>query len=265
MKRRPIVLLLLAVVGTVFPSSSADLTKIDRTITKEPKYASQPLYALLVFGPEAAKRVWLVLDGEVLYVDRNGNGNLTEANERVELDVDATKKLKVAPGAYKGMNVFDIGEVAGMRLQFHFWVRDETFDAKDEPDILKKYRQEQQANSWENASLYRLTKDGRAQIPVMLCQRPKDAQISHLGGPLTFQLRSPEPERLLKRGGGEAVFEVRIGTVGVPTRNSRYPVFAPLTTSEVPAGVHPVAEFEFPNKAPDQPPLKVAVTLNNRC
>lgn len=264
MKRNSIVLLLLAVFG-IFPASAADLTKIDRTIAKEPKYTSQPHYALLVFGPEAAERVWLVLDGEALYVDRNGNGDLTEANERVELDVDATKKLKVAPGAYKGMNVFNIGEVAGMRLRLDFWVRDESFDPKEEPDVLKKYRKEQQVNGWENASLYRLTNAGGAQIPVMLCQRPKDAQISHLGGPLTFQLRSPEPERLPKRGGGEAVFDIRIGTPGVPTRNSRYPVFSPLTTSEVPADVHPVAEFEFPNKAPNQPPIKVEVPLNKRC
>jgi hypothetical protein len=263
MKPSPIVLSLIAVFCAVLLSGAADLTKIDRTIAKEPKYTSQPYYALLVFGPEAAKRVWLVLDGEVLYVDRNGNGDLTEANERVELDVDATKKLKVAPGAYKGMNVFNIGEIAGMRLQFNFWVRDESFDPKLEPEILKKYRRERQENGWENASLYRLTKDGGAQIPVVLCQWPKDAQISHLGGPLTFRLRSPE--RLPKRGGGEAVFDVRIGTPGVPTRNSRYPVFSPLATSEVPTDVHPVAEFEFPNKAPDQPPIKVAVTLDKRC
>src|ERR1700724_3146257 len=62
---------------------AADLTKIDRTIAKEPAYKSKPKYCLLVFGPEAKSRVWLVLDGDVLYVDRNGNGDLTEKGERV--------------------------------------------------------------------------------------------------------------------------------------------------------------------------------------
>jgi len=38
-----------------------------------------------------------------------------------------------------------------------------------------------------------------------------------------------------------------------------------LTTGEVPAFVHPVARFEFPNKAPGQPPIKLAVTLDRRC
>src|SRR6266702_3291632 len=54
------------------PSPAVDYTKIDRTIAKEPRYQSKtPKYCLLVFGPEAKTRVWLVLDRDVLYVDRN--------------------------------------------------------------------------------------------------------------------------------------------------------------------------------------------------
>jgi hypothetical protein len=60
----------------------AGLTKIDRTIAKEPAYKSKPKYCLLIFGPEAKTRVWLVLDGNVLYVDRNGNGDLTGEGKR---------------------------------------------------------------------------------------------------------------------------------------------------------------------------------------
>src|SRR2546425_12221632 len=63
-----------------------DLTKIDRTIAKEPQYQSKsPKYGLLVFGPKADKRVWLVLDKDVLYVDINGNGDLTEPGEKVKV------------------------------------------------------------------------------------------------------------------------------------------------------------------------------------
>ena len=40
-------------------------------------------YGLLMFGPEGKDRVWIVLDGDTLYVDRNGNGDLTEANENI--------------------------------------------------------------------------------------------------------------------------------------------------------------------------------------
>src|SRR5215510_10605392 len=148
-----------------------DLTKVDRTIAKEPAYKTKPKYCLLVFGPKAKTRVWLVLDGDVLYVDRNGNGDLTDANERVELDVEATKKIKVAPGAYTGMNVFNIGEVQGVRLELHFWVRNKEFVPQD--DFYKQILKERADNKWENASLMRISKDGsQAQNPVMFCQKP---------------------------------------------------------------------------------------------
>jgi len=69
-----------------------DLAKLNRNILKEPTYnAKQPLYGLLVFGPEADKRVWIVLDKskrdascyDVLYVDRNADGDLTASDERL--------------------------------------------------------------------------------------------------------------------------------------------------------------------------------------
>jgi hypothetical protein len=63
-------------------SERVDLAGIDRSIAKEPAYrtASQE-YCLLVFGEKADTRVWLVRDGATLYVDRNGNGDLTEPGE----------------------------------------------------------------------------------------------------------------------------------------------------------------------------------------
>src|SRR5262249_56425334 len=74
---------LLVVGNTAVTAWGADLTKIDRTIAKEPAYKSKPQYCLLLFGPEAKTRVWLVRDGDVLYVDRNGTGGLTEDGGRV--------------------------------------------------------------------------------------------------------------------------------------------------------------------------------------
>src|SRR5262249_60230214 len=53
------------------PALGVDLTKIDRTIAKEPAYQSKsPSYGLLVFGSKAKSRAWVVLDGDVLYVAR---------------------------------------------------------------------------------------------------------------------------------------------------------------------------------------------------
>src|SRR5262249_46072878 len=66
-----------------------------RTAPTDPAYQSKsPRYCLLVFGPKAETRVWLVLDlvsepweadgaKNALYVDRNGNGDLTDPSARV--------------------------------------------------------------------------------------------------------------------------------------------------------------------------------------
>src|SRR5437660_1658389 len=51
---------------------------------KEPAYQSEPRYALVVFGLKAETRVWMVLDGSILYVDLNANGDLTEPDKRLE-------------------------------------------------------------------------------------------------------------------------------------------------------------------------------------
>src|SRR5262245_16194099 len=74
-------LTVLAFLAGLAPASATDLAKVGRTIAKEPTYKSRPQYCLLVLGAEAKFRVWLVQDGGALYVDRNGNGDLTEAGK----------------------------------------------------------------------------------------------------------------------------------------------------------------------------------------
>src|SRR5262249_26078015 len=64
---------------------AADLTKIDRTIKKEPAYAAKPAYCLLVFGGMAQERIWLVVAGDNVYLDRNANGDLTERAKKFAL------------------------------------------------------------------------------------------------------------------------------------------------------------------------------------
>lgn len=67
------------------PAVECDLTKIPRTILKGPTLLTKvpPRYCLLVFGPNAATRIWLVADGMLLHIDRNANGNLAETDEQV--------------------------------------------------------------------------------------------------------------------------------------------------------------------------------------
>src|SRR5262245_16175679 len=85
----------------IAPASAAYLSKIERVIAKEPAYQTKnPKYCLLVFGEEAKQRVWLVLDGNALYVDRNGNGDLTEPGKRVP--ASATGKFFQAGQLFDG-------------------------------------------------------------------------------------------------------------------------------------------------------------------
>jgi hypothetical protein len=69
-----------------------DLGQISRKIAKQPSYTAKPLYGLYAFGPQAKTLVWVVVDKsdvakaeyDVLYFDRNANGDLTEPGERIE-------------------------------------------------------------------------------------------------------------------------------------------------------------------------------------
>ena len=82
-------LLLAPLFGQAFENTA--LKNVDRRIEKQPAYNSKrPLYGLLVFGPAADKPVWMVLDRskpeaehyDLLYVDLNANGDLSESAER---------------------------------------------------------------------------------------------------------------------------------------------------------------------------------------
>lgn len=85
MRLRLVLLTGLAALVLAPPARPADLQQVERKIVKEPAYQSKaPRYCLLVFGPEAKDKVWLVQDGDVLYVDRNGDGDLTEEGNRVQ-------------------------------------------------------------------------------------------------------------------------------------------------------------------------------------
>lgn len=55
-----------------------------RKLAKQPAY-SQPTqqYLRLLLGQKQPREIWIVRDGSDVYVDRNGNGDLTEPDEKV--------------------------------------------------------------------------------------------------------------------------------------------------------------------------------------
>ena len=91
--KRIFILPLAAVVllSAVSRAADVDFAKVDRRIARLPGFiAEKQLYGLLVFGPDGGTRVWAVLDKskrdlptyDVLYLDLNCDGDLTNAGER---------------------------------------------------------------------------------------------------------------------------------------------------------------------------------------
>src|SRR5262249_33657054 len=88
---------------TSVAGAAVDLSQCRRSPVKEPAYRSKPKYCLLVFGPEAKTRVWLVQDGDTLYVDRKGDGDLTPLGNKVV----AEKQEDADEGTYQ----FKVGDI----------------------------------------------------------------------------------------------------------------------------------------------------------
>jgi hypothetical protein len=205
------------------------------------------------------------MDGDdVLYFDRNGNGDLTDPEDRIAPDAAALKKAtRQEDSPYAPSHEFAIGSVAGVDLRFDFWVRKRGFVPRDER--YRKLMQDRQDNNWENGTLWRITGPrGAAQNPTLLCAKPADAQITHLDGPLTFGLKSRAKQKL-QPWPRETVFDVHIGTAALSPRNCPYDMFSPLAESEFPRDVHPVAVFTFPPKSPGQTPIVKSIDLDERC
>ncbi len=233
-----LVLLLATVITVILPPSASalDLTRIERVIVREPDYqTTTPRYALVVLGPEATSRVWLVVDGDHLYVDRNGNGDLTESDELVA--GNRSKDGQVARFHVKGLNAWD-GQTADLRIV----LTGETnfYDAL----ALTLDGVPYQSVSFDNEGSFRFA-DSAAQAPIV-----------HFGGPLHMSLRI---DQSLRRGTKSSVMTM-IGSRGLGDG-----AFAALDFPRVPEGIHPVADIELPNPVEGAAPIRVRLPLDHRC
>jgi hypothetical protein len=211
----------------------ADLTKIDRTIAKEPAYQSKtPKYGLLVFGPEAKSRAWVVLDGDILYVDRNCNGDLTEAGERLVIKNPKRNKKPGTSSAVDSMSVV-ITDCDGAKHPVTFRL------TSTGVGLVARCHGSQYVGSTY-----------RDDMPF--AARPQDAPIVHLNGPLTLQLVDPPRQW----SPGEKVdLVVLFGTPGLGRG-----IFAYMIQGS-PSSPRPTAEIQFPAKNPAAKPLVVKVAL----
>jgi hypothetical protein len=250
----------------LFPLSTPaiDLTKIDRTIQKEPAYRSKaPNYCLLVFGPEAKFRVWLVFDGDTLYVDRNGNGDLTEPNKRLEPSEKPAERSLTRAMAYTVGVIHD--PTTGKKytqMKIHRAVLDPEFIPRTRKDKerLAEYRKTYpQFVAGGLARIYLYGRGGKiSQIGTLWgSTRPTKASILHFDGPLVFRLVDGG---MLRRGAEPADFRVELITPGLGKW-----VYTTVGHVVVPKGISPVAEFEFPTSGRAEQTIKVRRALTGRC
>jgi len=223
---------------------AADLSKIPRTIAKEPVYKSKPKYCLVVFGPEVKKRMWIVLDGDVLYVDKNGNGDLTEKGKSLSF---TNQPLNVPDPTYplEELHNFSVGDltdggVTYANVEISHTILKKNFEAKGEfgkdmARLLKK-----------DPELTRLgvhaSRNGKVRFQALgyAADGPKEAPILYIDGPLTMK---PHNVSGLVRGSTPFEFYAVVGTQGLGEDS-----FAILDYTEIPESAKPLVEIEFPGK-----------------
>jgi hypothetical protein len=257
--KTPFWLAALLPVALVGPLSAADLTKVDRTIAKEPAYKSKsPRYCLLVFGPEAKTRVWLVLDGDTLYVDRNGNGDLTEKGEKVAMP-PFEKKDKAGP-LLLGWRQIEAGPITAapkdlqeLRLIQHKINPAHKPISDEEAEVLLGRPPDGLITEVLLPNHSAMADDAGM---LQFASRPPDAPIIHFGGPLQISLL---PMEKLVRG-QETQLRVWVGTPGLENGT-----FAVRSYEGVPGDACPVADLEFANKEAGKEPIRRRVTLKERC
>jgi len=91
---------------------------------------------------------------------------------------------------------------------------------------------------------------------------PEHAPVLHVGGPLHMGFEVPAASALERKGDG--VYELSVG-VGTPGVGKGSFVHLSYAKGAIPEGVFPVAELEFPNKAPGGPPVRLRTVLKQRC
>jgi hypothetical protein len=228
---------LAGLLGGVVPAHAVDLKMIERRIAREPAYQSgAPRYCLVVFGPQAKTRVWLVRDGDILYADLNANGDLTEGGKclAVRRHAEGFGVVLTPPLAPND------GVPANTRLKLKF------FDDQVELYLL-------------NDQLQVVSSDANG--PVQFSAEPASASILHVGGPLTLTL---DGMCTLRRGPDGTRLSVKVGTQGLG-QGAFVARFHAEVYSKVSRELVPVADLTFPAKARGAEPRRTRVVLDDRC
>lgn len=215
---------------------ATDYDAVGRRLTKEPAYRTKnPRYALLLFGPEARLRVWVVLDGAVLYVDRNGDGDLTAENERFATEADC-KAVELRDPDGETRYVID-----RIRTDHSFYT----------PNVLE----DRQERGTPPGLMADVSVKGAVEYQqycdvVEMRASPATAMLAHFHGPLTIAPMTIDwklPDgTALRKGKNPPEFVANVGTM-----SGKHGCWVVVRTCDekaclFPEGVRPVVEVEYP-------------------
>jgi RNA polymerase sigma factor (sigma-70 family) len=224
------------------PAVPKALQKVERAIRKEPKYAGEPRYLLLAFGPEAKFLVWVVLDGTTLYVDRNGNGDLTDDGEKFTDGAVKHEKGKVRSVMYFGIELTEPNGTKHPNLMM-------SAVNMESGGTYAKFGVRVNGKTDQTAGLTNLR----------LAESAKDAQVAHFGG-TEITVRPSLSMPGYPDANARADFRVQVGTPGIGSGS--FVSFLSELTAE---GIGPVAEFEFTPVKAGEPTRKITLHLTERC
>jgi hypothetical protein len=239
----------LALVGALlsaFALYADDLSQVERRISREPAYRNEPLYCLVVFGKTLHPRIWLVLDGKHLYVDRNGSGDLTEPGKRFEpTSADSSQFPQVEIEAADRVT-------RKLQLFIYDWRPGEAARPEENgPSLTVDDQEGRTYGAW-----------GDQESAVIWSRRPESAPILHIGGPLRMGFEVRAKNAFVHKDGDTYELNVGVGTPG----------FGPGTfthlkywNNAIPESLKPSARLEFANKTPGGLPIQIEVTLRERC
>ncbi len=192
---------------------AADPSTIDRTLPDEPRYATpHPTYCLLVFGPEAKTRVWLVQDGDSVYIHASPDGK-------------APAEWRQVGRSDRGS--FNLGDIWAEGGQVRY------AGLTYAPNAPKRKLYIQVAGRRQEAG-----RDRRGKLAF--AASPAEAPVVHFDGPLTLDLFFAQQPLT-----GDEYDDVTavVGTPGVGPGT-----LALFETDSYPRGAWPTAVIEYPPK-----------------
>ncbi len=246
--------------------SASLFENIDRSILHEPNYESTPKYGLLLIGARGESKVWMVEDGRRLYLDKNGNGDLTDDGPPIE----PSEIRKLSGGRWDFNYLLDRFTTSDGSHVLDFNLRRWNYGAQNdryglslalesEPGKLSTNTLRMKEIQFDEETTFSLSE----RVPMYAgwfgsfwASNPADAPIVHFGGPLTPKLLRAKEFVI---GSEQRRFSLAFINPGSSTGTA-----SRLSIDALPEHVIPEVTIQWPTDSEGQV-LKTSHDLTSRC